>query len=147
MVIARAAPVVYHDTIASLHKGTHGFHGSKRHLASLSSLMGDSPSASSALPAAVYPPGKLGDPPGIPARFSQGRGRRGLTSYRQVCRGPFLWAEALLAPVKDDNAAKGVPECPAGICALVKRRYVPKNQCTLPPGARKQPGSARLLQD
>ena len=62
--------------VASLDKGTHGFHGSKRHLASLSSLMGDSPSASSALPAAVYPPGKLGDPPGIPARFSQGRGRR-----------------------------------------------------------------------
>ena len=70
MVIARAAPFVYHDTIASLDKGTHGFHGSKRHLASLSSLMGDSPSASSALPAAVYPPGKLGDPPGVPARGS-----------------------------------------------------------------------------
>ena len=119
MVIAWAAPVVYHDTIASLDKGTHGFHGSKRHLASLSSLMGDSPSASSALPAAVYPPGKLGDPPGIPARFSQGRGRRGLTSYRQVCRGPFLWAEALPSPFKDDNAAKGGPERPAGMCALV----------------------------
>ena len=119
MVIARSAPVVYHDTIASLDKGTHGFHGSKRHLASLSSLMGDSPSASSALPAVVHAPGKLEDPPGAPARFSQGRGRRGLTSYRQVCRGPFLWAEALPSPVKDDNAAKGGPEHPAGMCALV----------------------------
>ncbi len=28
-----------------------------------------------------------------------------------------------VAYVKDDNAAKGVPVCPAGICALVKRRY------------------------
>ena len=86
---------------------------------SLSSLMGVSPSASSALPSAVHAPGKLEDPPGAPARFSQGRGRRGLTSYRQVCRGPFLWAEALLAPVKDDNAAKGGPVRPAGMRALV----------------------------
>ena len=29
----------------------------------------------------------------------------------------------LLAQVKDDNAAKGVPERPAGMRALVKRRY------------------------
>ena len=63
-------------TVASLDKSTHGFPGSKRHPASLSSLMGVSPSASSALPAAAYPPGKLEDPPGVPARFSQGRGRR-----------------------------------------------------------------------
>ena len=28
-----------------------------------------------------------------------------------------------VAQVKDDNAAKGVPERPAGMCALVKRRY------------------------
>ena len=62
--------------MASLDKGTHGFLGAKRHLVSLSSLMGVSPSASSALPTAVYPPGKLEDPPGTPARFSQGRGRR-----------------------------------------------------------------------
>ena len=31
----------------------------------------------------------------------------------------------MLAQVKDDNAAKGVPERPAGMCALVKRRYGP----------------------
>ena len=110
---------IYFHVLASVDKGTHGFHGSKRHLASLSSLMGDSPSASSALPAVVHAPGKLEDPPGAPARFSQGRGRRGLTSYRQVCRGPLLWAEALPSPVKDDNAAKGGPERPAGMCALV----------------------------
>ena len=106
-------------TLASTDKGTHGFPGPEQQLAALSSLMGVSPSASSALPSAVHAPGKLEDPPGAPARFSQGRGRRGLTSYRQVCRGPFLWAEALLAQVKDDNAAKGVPVRPAGICALV----------------------------
>ena len=70
-------------SIASIDKGTYGFPGSKRPLASLSSLMGDSPSASSALPAVVYPPGKLGDPPGVPARFSQGRGRR----HTDVCQG------------------------------------------------------------
>ena len=110
---------IYFHVLASVDKGTHGFPGPGQQLASLSSLMGVSPSASSALPAAGYPPGKLGDPPGIPARFSQGRGRRGLTSYRQVCRGPFLWAEALPSPVKDDNAAKGGPERPAGMCALV----------------------------
>ena len=113
---------IYFHVLASVDKGTHGFPGPGQQLASLSSLMGDSPSASSAssaLPAAVHAPGKFEDPPGAPLRFSQGRGRRGLTSYRQVCRGPFLWAEALLAPVKDDNAAKGGPERPAGMCALV----------------------------
>ena len=110
---------IYFHVLASVDKGTHGFPGPGQQLASLSSLMGLSPSASSALPAAVHAPGKFEDPPGAPVRFSQGRGRRGLTSYRQVCRGPFLWAEALLAPVKDDNAAKGGPEHPAGMCALV----------------------------
>ena len=110
---------IYFHVLASVDKGTHGFPGPGQQLASLSSLMGVSPPASSALPAAVHAPGKFEDPPGAPARFSQGRGRRGLTSYRQVCRGPFLWAEALLAPVKDDNAAKGGPERPAGMCALV----------------------------
>ena len=110
---------IYFHVLASVDKGTHGFPGPGQHLASLSSLMGVSPSASSALPAAVHAPGKFEDPPGAPLRFSQGRGRRGLTSYRQVCRGPFLWAEALPSPVKDDNAAKGGPERPAGMCALV----------------------------
>ena len=105
--------------LASADKGPHGFPGPEQPPASLSSLMGDSPSASSALPAAVHAPGKLEDPPGVLARFSQGRGRRGLTSYRQVCRGPFLWAEALLTQVKDNNAAKGGSERPAGMCALV----------------------------
>ena len=67
--------------------------------------MGDSPSASSALPTAVYPPGKLEDPPGAPARFSQAEDA-GIPAY-----------------VKDDNAAKGVPVCPTDICALGRRRY------------------------
>ena len=109
--------------LASLDKGTHGFPGPERRLISLFSLMGGSPSASSALSAAVHAPGKLADPPGVLARFSQGRGRRGLTSPRLVCRGPFLLATALLTQVKDDNAAKDVSERPAGMCALVKRRY------------------------
>ena len=109
---------IYFHVLASVDKSPHGFPGPEEPLAALSSLMGDSPSASSALPSAVHAPGKLEDPPGVLARFSQGRGRRGLTSYRQVCRGPFLWAEALLAPVKDDNAAKGGPMRPAGMCAL-----------------------------
>ena len=67
--------------------------------------MGASPSASSVLPAAVYPPGKLED--------------------RRAFRRGFRKAEdaGLLAQVKDDNAAKGVPERPAGMRALVKRRY------------------------
>ena len=105
--------------VPSIDKNKHGFSRQLKRLPALSSLLGVSPAASSALPAAVHAPGKFEDPPGAPARFSQGRGRRGLTSYRQVCRGPFLWAEALLAPVKDDNAAKGGPERPAGMCALV----------------------------
>ena len=91
---------IYFHVLASVDKGPHGFPGPGQQLASLSSLMGLSPSASSALPAAVHAPGKFEDPPGAPARFSQGRGRR-------------------LAPVKDDNAAKGGPERPAGMCALV----------------------------
>ena len=112
--------IIYGEQIlASVDKSPHGFPGPGQQLASLSSLMGVSPSASSALPSAVHAPGKLEDPPGAPARFSQGRGRRGLTSYRQVCRGPFLWAEALLTQVKDNNAAKGGSERPAGMCVLV----------------------------
>ena len=68
----------------------------KRPLVSCSSPVGASPSASPASSDAGYFPGKLEDLPGAPARFSQGRGRRqaGLTSYCQVCRGPFLLAEA-----------------------------------------------------
>ena len=58
------------------------------------------------------------EPAGL-GRCLQGRGRRGLTSYRQVCRGPFLLAEALLAQVKDDNAADGGPVRPASVRALV----------------------------
>ena len=44
---------------------------------------------------------------------------------RRALRRVFRKAEdaGLLAQVKDDNAAKGVPERPAGMCALVKRRY------------------------
>ena len=42
--------------VASVDKGHTVFHGAKRRLASLSSLAGDSPPASSAWPAAVYPP-------------------------------------------------------------------------------------------
>ena len=64
--------------------------------------MGVSPSASSALPTAVYPPGKLEDPPGTPARFRKAEDA-GIPAY-----------------VKDDNAAKDVLVRPAGICALVK---------------------------
>ena len=86
--------------IASVDKGTHGFPGPEEPLAALSSLMGDSPSASSALPSAVHAPGKLEDPPGAPARFRKAEGA------------------GLLAQVKDDNAAKGGPVRPAGMCAL-----------------------------
>ena len=44
---------------------------------------------------------------------------------RRALRRVFRKAEdaGRLSPVKDDNAAKGVPVCPAGICALVRRRY------------------------
>ena len=43
---------------------------------------------------------------------------------RRAFRRGFRKAEdaGLLAQVKDDNAAKGVPERPAGMRALVKRR-------------------------
>ncbi len=45
---------------------------------------------------------------------------------RRALRRAFRKAEdaGIPAYVKDDNAAKGVPVCPAGICALVKRRYL-----------------------
>ena len=44
---------------------------------------------------------------------------------RRAFRRGFRKAEdaGLLAQVKDDNAAKGVPERPAGMRALVERRY------------------------
>ena len=48
--------MLYSEKVASVDKGTHGFPGPEQQLAALSSLMGVSPSASSALPAAVYPP-------------------------------------------------------------------------------------------
>ena len=93
----------YLDCIASLDKGTHGFPGPERRLISLFSLMGVSPSASSALSAAVHAPGKLADPPFW--RVFRKTEDAGIPAY-----------------VKDDNAAKDVSERPAGICALVKRR-------------------------
>ena len=44
---------------------------------------------------------------------------------RRALRRVFRKAEDAGIPAygKDDNAAKGVPVCPAGICALVRRRY------------------------
>ena len=63
--------------------------------------MGVSPSASSALSAAVHAPGKLEDPPGAPARFSQGRGRRqaGACQRDAQCRAVFIPAKAACALV------------------------------------------------
>ena len=89
-------------SIASVDKSPYGFPGSQRHLAALSSLAGVSPSASSALPAAVDPLGKL---------------RRTRRAFWRVVRK----AEdaGLLAQAKDDNAANGGPERPAGMRALV----------------------------
>ena len=45
--------------IPSIDKGKYGFSGLKQMLAALSSLPGDSPAASSALPAPVFAPEKL----------------------------------------------------------------------------------------
>ena len=62
--------IIYGEQIlASVDKSPHGFPGPGQQLALLSSLAGDSPPASSALPAAVHAPGKPEDPPGAPARF------------------------------------------------------------------------------
>ena len=91
---------IYFHVLASVDKGTHGFPGPGQQLASLSSLMGVSPSASSALSSVVHAPGKLEDPPGAPARF---------------CKAENA---ILLMQVKDDNVTKGGPERPVGMCAL-----------------------------
>jgi len=47
------------EMIPSVDKGRHGFSGQIEHLAALSSLPGDSPAASSALPATQSAPEKL----------------------------------------------------------------------------------------